>query len=252
MLHARILDAHLETALDVMCRHAAGAAFDRADMASEREVVLEEIAMYEDAAAGHGARPDRAGRVRRPSAGPAGDRRRPSVSSVPPAAVRAYHESRYVGPNIVVAAAGNLEHEPLVHAIQTRFAPLSRMPDPTVGVRSPWIAEPTAASWSFNSASRSSSTSAWAGIGLPRSDRRRFVESLLDSILGGSASSRLFQQIREQRGMAYSVYSFTSQYADTGMVGVYVGTREDNLAECLRVIDDQLRRVGAATSARSS
>ena len=83
------------------------------------------------------------------------------------------------------------------------------------------------------------------GIGLPRSDRRRFAASLLDSMLGGSASSRLFQEIREKRGMAYSVYTFASQYADTGMVGVYVGTREDNLAECMRITADQLTRMGA-------
>ena len=202
-------------------------------MASEREVVLEEIAMYEDAAqdmvhdliaravfADHP--------LGLPVIGAAD-----VVSSVPPAAVRAYHESRYVGPNIVVAAAGNLEHEPLVHAIQTRFAPLSRMPDPTVGVRSPWIAD-TKPRLVFQQREQEQFHVCLGGVGLPRSDRRRFVESLLDSILGGSASSRLFQQIREQRGMAYSVYSFTSQYADTGMVGIYVGTREDNLAECLR------------------
>jgi predicted Zn-dependent peptidase len=83
-----------------------------------------------------------------------------------------------------------------------------------------------------------------AGLGLQRSDRRRFAASLLDSMLGGSASSRLFQEIRERRGMAYSVYTFGSQYADTGMVGVYVGTREDNLAECMRITADQLVRMG--------
>jgi Predicted Zn-dependent peptidases len=60
--------------------------------------------------------------------------------------------------------------------------------------------------------------------GIARSDRRRFAASLLDAILGGSASSRLFQEIREKRGMAYAVYSFGSQYTDTGLVGVYVGT----------------------------
>src|SRR5439155_8971401 len=65
--------------------------------------------------------------------------------------------------------------------------------------------------------------------GISRTDRRRFAASLLDAILGGSASSRLFQEIREKRGMAYSVYSFGSQYTDTGQIGVYVGTREENL-----------------------
>ncbi|HEV2591638.1 MAG TPA: insulinase family protein, partial [Gaiellaceae bacterium] len=76
--------------------------------------------------------------------------------------------------------------------------------------------------------------------GISRSDRRRFAASLLDAILGGSASSRLFQEIREKRGMAYAVYSFISQYTDTGQIGVYLGTREDNLAEALAITSDQI------------
>ncbi len=244
VLHARVLDAHLDTALDVMSDMLLAPSFGPADMASEREVVLEEIAMYEDAAqdmvhdliarAVFGDHP-----LGLPVIGTAG-----VVSTVTPDEVSAYHDQRYVGPNIVVAAAGNLEHDQLVGAIQSRFAPLSRTPVPGVGVRPAWIGEPKPR-LVFQQRDQEQFHVCLGGIGLPRSDRRRFVESLLDSILGGSASSRLFQEIREQRGMAYSVYSFTSQYADTGMVGIYVGTREDNLGECLRVIDEQLRRVGA-------
>jgi predicted Zn-dependent peptidase len=76
--------------------------------------------------------------------------------------------------------------------------------------------------------------------GISRSDRRRFAASILDAILGGSASSRLFQEIREKRGMAYAVYSFVSQYTDTGQVGIYVGTREDNLVEALTIAAEQI------------
>jgi predicted Zn-dependent peptidase len=79
--------------------------------------------------------------------------------------------------------------------------------------------------------------------GIARSDRRRFTASLLDSVLGGSASSRLFQEIREKRGLAYSVYTFSSQYADTGQMGVYVGTREENLGECLRIVAAQIAQI---------
>ena len=76
--------------------------------------------------------------------------------------------------------------------------------------------------------------------GISRSDPRRFAASILDAILGGSASSRLFQEIREKRGMAYSVYTFVSQYADTGQIGVYVGTREENLAGALAIAVEQI------------
>ena len=81
--------------------------------------------------------------------------------------------------------------------------------------------------------------------GISRSDRRRFAASLLDAILGGSASSRLFQEIREKRGMAYTVYSFGSQYTDTGLVGIYVGTREENLDACLTIVAEQIADIAA-------
>ncbi|MDQ3067519.1 MAG: insulinase family protein, partial [Actinomycetota bacterium] len=81
--------------------------------------------------------------------------------------------------------------------------------------------------------------------GISRRDERRFAASLLDSILGGSASSRLFQEIREKRGMAYSVYSFASQYSDAGQIGLYVGTREENLVECLEIVARELGDVSA-------
>ena len=84
-----------------------------------------------------------------------------------------------------------------------------------------------------------------AGPGLRRDDPRRYAAALLDAILGGSASSRLFQEIREKRGMAYSVYTYGSHYVDAGQVGIYVGTREENLRECLDVIAAELQDVGA-------
>jgi predicted Zn-dependent peptidase len=131
-----------------------------------------------------------------------------------------------------------------VHAVQERFARYATLPDPAAGVRPVWIGE-SRPETRFQAKTSEQYHVCLGGIGLPRSDRRRFAASLLDSMLGGSASSRLFQEIREKRGMAYSVYTFASQYADTGLVGVYVGTREDNLAECMRITADQLTRMGA-------
>jgi predicted Zn-dependent peptidase len=81
--------------------------------------------------------------------------------------------------------------------------------------------------------------------GISRRDDRRFAASLLDAILGGSASSRLFQEIREKRGMAYAVYSFASQYSDAGQIGLYVGTREENLAECLEIAAREIADVAS-------
>jgi predicted Zn-dependent peptidase len=80
------------------------------------------------------------------------------------------------------------------------------------------------------------------GVGLSRHDDRRFALRVLDTILGGTSSSRLFQEVRELRGLAYSVYSFTSAYADTGQVGLYVGTRADNLVQAMSVVGTELKR----------
>jgi predicted Zn-dependent peptidase len=243
VLYARVLDAHLETALDVMSDMLLAPMFEEDELASEREVVLEEIAMYEDSYhdlahdliagavfAGHP--------LGRPVIGTA-----TAVKGMRGDLVREYHTNRYVGPNIVIAAAGNLEHEPLAHAIEQRFPSSSSLPEPSAGVRPVWVGEMRPQT-EFQVKTSEQYHICLGGIGLPRSDRRRFAASLLDSMLGGSASSRLFQEIREKRGMAYSVYTFASQYADTGLVGVYVGTREDNLAECMRITADQLVRMG--------
>jgi len=81
------------------------------------------------------------------------------------------------------------------------------------------------------------------GAGIPRGDERRFALRVLDTILGGSTSSRLFQEVREKRGLAYSVYSYGSHYADTGQVALYVGTRPDNVARAVEVIGSELRRL---------
>src|SRR5205807_9872336 len=81
------------------------------------------------------------------------------------------------------------------------------------------------------------------GVGISRHDDRRFALRVLDTIFGGTSSSRLFQEIRENRGLAYAVYSFTSAYQDTGQVGMYLGTRPDNLAEALAVVGSELRRL---------
>jgi len=81
-------------------------------------------------------------------------------------------------------------------------------------------------------------------------DERRFAASILDAIVGGSASSRLFQEIREKRGMAYSVYTYSSQYADAGQIGLYVGTREENLSACLEIAVAELADVAAGNVRR--
>jgi predicted Zn-dependent peptidase len=237
MVYARAPDVHLDTALDVMGEMVFSPLFD--DLETEREVVLEEIAMYEDtpqelvhdliSEAVFGNHP-----LGRPVIGTA-----EVISSVSRRAIQGYHRSMYVPANIVVSAAGNLEHDRLVELVQQSIDRRDELAETKGRMRPPLVRTPKPGR-RFQRKDTEQYHVCLGAPGVSRSDRRRFAASILDAILGGSASSRLFQEIREKRGMAYAVYSFLSEYADTGQIGVYVGTREDNLAEALAIAGEQI------------
>jgi predicted Zn-dependent peptidase len=237
LVYARIPDHHIETAVDVMSDMVFAPAF--AELDSERDVVLEEIAMYDDAPqelvhdliadAVFGDHP-----LGRPVIGTA-----EVISSIPREAIARYHDTMYVPGNIVVAAAGNIEHDQVVELVSRALERRGPSASDAANLRPPLVQAPPPR-LRFQQKDTEQYHVCLAAPGISRSDRRRFAVSLLDAILGGSASSRLFQEIREKRGMAYAVYSFVSQYTDTGQIGVYLGTREDNLADALAITAEQI------------
>jgi predicted Zn-dependent peptidase len=242
VVYARVPDDRLETAVDVMSDMVFCPLF--AELDAEREVVLEEIAMYEDtphdyvhdliAAAVFGNRP-----LGRPVVGTAD-----VISSIGRRSIAAYHRAMYVPGNVVVAAAGNLQHNRLVELLERAERKQAEASARASRVRTPLVRTP-APGIRFQRKDTEQYHVCLGAPGISRSDRRRFAASVLDNILGGSASSRLFQEIREKRGMAYSVYSFASQYTDTGQIGFYVGTREENLSACLEVAAAEIADVAA-------
>jgi predicted Zn-dependent peptidase len=242
VVYARVPDHHLEDALDVMADMVFAPVF--AELDQEREVVLEEIAMIEDAPqelvhdliaeAVFAEHP-----LGRPVIG-----RADVISSITRRSLAAYHRNSYVAGNIVLAAAGNLEHDRLFGLLEQAARQRMEPPANRTRVRSPLVKEP-APGLRFQRKDTEQYHLCIAATGIARSDRRRFAASLLDAILGGSASSRLFQEIREKRGMAYSVYTFASQYTDTGIVGVYVGTREENLDACVDITRGQIEDIAS-------
>ena len=237
LVYARVPDHHLETALDVMSDMVFSPLFEELD--AEREVVLEEIAMYEDtpqelvhdlmseAIFGTHA-------LGRPVIGTAD-----VIASVTRRSILGYHRSMYTPGNIVVAAAGNVEHDRLVELVERGVERRAGAADGKPRVR-PTLVKTPKPGLRFQRKDTEQYHVCLGAPGIARSDKRRFAASILDAILGGSASSRLFQEIREKRGMAYAVYSFLSQYTDTGQIGIYVGTREDNLAEALAIAAEQV------------
>jgi len=232
-LHARLLDTHTEEAFELLAEMLLGPTFPEVD--SERQVVLEEIAMYEDEPS------DKVHDVLdRAIFGehPLGRRVLGSaevISSIPIPEIGAYHRSRYTGGNLVVAAAGNLEHEQIVALAERKLAPPADGQSP--GVIPP---ETDGATVAFQRKETEQYHVCLGGPGLDRSDERRFALAILDAVFGGSTSSRLFREVREKRGLAYAVGSYIQQFADGGLVGLYVGTREDNVEEACRVIAEEL------------
>ena len=247
VVYARIPDRHLERALDVMADMVFAPTF--ADVDAEREVVLEEIAMVEDtpqdlvhdllAEAVFGSHA-----LGRPVIGRAG-----VISSVSRRTLSAYHRQTYRAGNIVVAAAGNLEHDHLLPLLERAAHQRVEPPQAGASVRKPLVKQPPPG-LRFQRKDTEQYHVCIGATGISRSDRRRFAASVLDAILGGSASSRLFQEIREKRGMAYAVYTFAGQYSDTGQTGVYIGTREENLEPCLAIVGEQIADVAAGNVAR--
>lgn len=232
----RVLDGHLERALEVISDMVWRPTFG--GLEAEREVVLEEIAMYED---------DPQDRVfdvlgeavfAEHPLGRAIIGHADVVADADAEQLSHFHAQRYVPADIVVAAAGSIEHDHLVALVQAAGSERAGLAAP----RAPDVPMTSERRVRFLTKDTEQYHVCLGAPGIPRHDDRRFALMVLDNILGGTSSSRLFQEVREQRGLAYSVFSFNSHYARTGEVGLYVGTRPENLSAALAVIAEELQR----------
>ncbi|MFZ9669262.1 MAG: M16 family metallopeptidase [Solirubrobacterales bacterium] len=234
-LYARFLDRHLERAFGVL-----GEMFLRptlAEIDSERQVVIEEIAMYGDdpdsiahdliAEAVFGDTP-----LGRPIIG-----RAEVIGSIPKEQIREYHDARYTGPAIVISAAGNVDHDELL-GLAAELTPGVGESTAPVGAQP----APAGAARAFEKETEQYHLVV-GNPGIDRSDERRFCLAVLDSILGGSASSRLFTRIREERGLAYSVGTYAEQYSDSGLFAIHAGTRGENLGEVCEILAEEMGRI---------
>jgi predicted Zn-dependent peptidase len=236
VVYGRFLDDQLPVAMDVMCDMLLTPTF--ADLDREREVVLEEIAMVEDSPQdlihdilaevvldGH------------PLAHPILGTRE-SIGGVSEEEVRAYHQRRFQFGDMVVSAAGNIDHERLRGLLVGRRESADGK-HPTRPVLQPAMTPRR----SFLSKETEQMHVCLGGVGMARSDERRFQLSVLDSLFGGSLSSRLFQEVREKRGLVYSVYSFSSLYEETGLSGIYFGCRPERLQTVMETVGRELVRL---------
>jgi predicted Zn-dependent peptidase len=235
-LYTRVLDRHLERALHVMGEMVWKPRFE--DLPAEREVVLEEIAMYEDDPQ------DRVFDVLGEAVfgnhplGRAVIGRAEVVRAIELDGLRAFHAERYPPNGVVVAAAGSIDHDELVRMIGEQCGSSATVEPPRVDSEEPSFERRVR----FLRKDTEQYHVCMGGKGIARDDERRFALRVMEGVLGGTSSSRLFQEVREKRGLAYSVFSFSNLHASTGEVGLYVGTRPENLSEAIATIADELER----------
>ena len=232
--YARVLDTHLPQATDILCDMFFSSKFDESDVETERGVVLEEIGMYEDnpedlcaerLAAGvyHGSA------LARPILG-----RKATLEKMTGAWLKEYMTSHYLAGDIVVALAGSFNQKD-VDDLTARFSamPAGGLSQPRAAAYTPCITVKKKA------IEQNHLTLAFPG--LPYGDSRRFALQLLSSVLGSGMSSRLWQQVREQRGLCYSIYSYGSGHADTGLYAVYTALGRETEEAAIRTIVDAVK-----------
>ncbi len=241
--YARVLDSDVVMAIDVICDMVSNSLVTADDVEAERGVILEEIAMHEDdpgdlvhdvftsAVLGPSA-------LGRPVLGST-----ESIETIGREAIFDYYRSRYLPPAMVVAIAGNIDHGQCLELVAEAFAPHLDGPAEADRYREGSYEFPRNPGIEVSRRPTEQANLVLGTVGVSRHDPRRFTLGVLSSVLGGGMSSRLFQEIREKRGLAYSVYSFGSQYADTGLFGVYVGCAPKRADEVLALCREQVYQV---------
>lgn len=236
--YARVRGKDFEVAADILSDILLNAAFNPEDLERERQVIFQEISMVEDT-------PDdnihvlfsnlfwRDHPIGMPILGTLS-----SVKAISKPSILNYVQNAYVPGRILVAAAGNIEHEKVV----SFFKPLlGTVEAESVGPSRTAPRCNSGTSIHFKDLEQVHFCLGGEAPSLKNGDR--FASAIFNTILGGNMSSRLFQEIREKRGLAYSVYSFLSSYADTGMLGVYAATDSQNVNPALEVIQTEIRKI---------
>ena len=247
--YARVLDVDLPLAIDVLADMVTSSLIEPKDVDAERGVILEEIAMNEDdpsdtvheafASQLFGDTP-----LGRPILGTVD-----SINAISRDQIAEHYRARYKPENLVVAAAGSLDHGEVVELARTAFA--SANGGDAVSPRPPRLPGPdpenaelgTGTGVRLISRGIEQANLVLGCAGLSRTDERRFALGVLNAALGGGMSSRLFQEVREKRGLAYSVYSFSSQHADSGIWGVYAGCLPAKADDVLAICRDEIAKV---------
>jgi predicted Zn-dependent peptidase len=241
--YVRVPDFELDLALDILADIIWSPALRDDEIESERQVILEEIKMHDDTpddlvhdVFGEALFPDHP--LGRPVAGTS-----ETIGAMQRDAIAGYHADRYRPGTVVVAAAGRIEHDVVVEKVATAAGASAPGDGSSERSRTNGLAPPARLAVQARPIEQVHLVTGTRA--LPRGDDDRYALAVLNQALGGGMSSRLFQEVREKRGLAYSVYSFRAGFAETGAFGVYVGTSPERMHEALAVVDAELDRVVA-------
>jgi len=237
--HAKVMDTHLDTMVDILSDIFLNSVFDPEEVERERPVIVQEVGMVEDTPeeyihllAGSNFWGDHP--LGRSILGT-----RENILGFNADTIKSFFERFYHPERIVIAVAGNMEHDRIVDMVGPAFGAIHNgkhlLPQRTMPVIDPKTNQ-------YNRTLEQVHV-CLATEGLSVTDPRRFACSLMNTILGGNMSSRLFQEVREKRGLAYSVYSFIMSHVDSGMFGVYTGVHPDNVGQTIGLIQDSLEQM---------
>lgn len=243
--YARVLDQDLPIAIDIISDMVCNAMLRRADIDQERHVILEEIAMRDDDQA------DSAHELFAATMFGTGDLGRPILGTVDTinaarvGNIHRFYAKHYTPEKLVVAVAGGLDHATVVRHVKKAFA--HKLDGTSLPAERRAARAPKSIAHGVNVLARKTEQAniVWGVPGLSRDDDRRYAVGVLNAILGGGMSSRLFQEVREKRGMAYSVYSFVQNFADCGQFGVYVGSLPSKIDDVLAVVKGTIADIAA-------
>jgi predicted Zn-dependent peptidase len=246
--YARVLDRDLPLAIDVISDIVTAALLRPEDVDAERGVILEEIAMRDDDPSDLVHDEFMEGMFGPTDLGRSILGTQQTIEGIPAQAIASFYAERYRPEAMVVAAAGALEHDEVVRLVDAAFRASGWLADPGVRprpARNGGLAPPTSGGLRLVPRPTEQAHLVLGVPGVPRADARRYTLNILSTALGGGMSSRLFQEIRERRGLAYSVYAFSSGFSDAGVFGAYAGCLPSKVDQVLELavgaLDDVAR-----------
>jgi predicted Zn-dependent peptidase len=244
--YARVIDKDLPLAVNVISDLITSSVVKAEDVDAERKVVLEEIAMRDDDPSDlihdlflekyYGDTP-----LGRPILGTI-----ESINEMSRSTVFNYYRKRYRPQDLVVAVAGNVKHKEVVRLVEDALGKDNFLDQPKADyeIRSSGLVKvPGRGQVTLLDRKTEQAHIVYGVEGVARNDKRRFALSILATALGGGMSSRLFQEIREKRGLAYSTYAYSQQFAGSGVLSFYVGCKPDRAIEATKIIQDILHDV---------